>query len=255
MEPFVDFSGKTIVVTGASSGIGQDTAVLLSQLGAKVVIVARREEELNKTLSMMDANNKHFMFCQDLSIIEEIEELVNDIVRTTGPIDGIAYCAGVNGDVPIKLMNNERFENIMRVNLSAFVEMVRCFSKKKNYNKGMRIVGVSSVAAACGGHLQMAYSASKAGMNGAMRCMASELASKGICVNTVAPAMIETKMYNDYLSIVGDESDAYKALLSRQYLGIGKTRDVANGIAFLLSSAARFISGTCLAIDGGYTST
>lgn len=255
MYQLVDLTGRRIVVTGASSGIGRETAVVLSRLGAEIILVARRKEQLEETLSLLEAGRNHSYYVADLADIDEIESLVQTIVRDGGAVDGLAYCAGISADLPIKMMKPDKFDRIMKINLYGFVEMVRCLSKKKNYNEGMRIVGVASVSAFIGGHIQMGYSASKAGMNGAMRCMASELALKGICVNTVAPAMIETQMYEAYLDTTEEDSFKHKVLLERQYLGIGKTSDVANSIAFLLSSAARFITGVCLPVDGGFTST
>lgn len=116
----------------------------------------------------------------------------------------------------------------------------------------MRIVGISSVVAFSGDKAKTVYSASKAAMNGAVRCLAKELADKSICINTVAPGMIHTEMYENYLLQYGRDSNS--KLLERQYLGIGKADDVAAAIAFLMSSAAKFITGVCLPVDGGFTS-
>lgn len=253
MYNLVDLTGKKIIVTGASSGIGRETAIVLSKLGAQVILLARRRNELESTLSMLEPGNGHCFYECDLSDLETIEKLIKTIVSEVGPLDGMAYCAGIGGDYPIKFMKPDRFEKIMRINLLAFVEIVRCITLKKNYNSGMRIVGISSIASMCGDKVHVAYSASKAGMDGAVRCMACELAEKGICVNTVAPAMIETQMYEDFMKERGENNQGYQKIINRQYLGIGKPNDVANGIAFLLSSAASFITGVSLPIDGGYT--
>ena len=117
----------------------------------------------------------------------------------------------------------------------------------------MRIVGISSITAFRGDKAQTVYSASKAAMNGAVRCLAKELADKNICINTVAPGMIHTEMYEKYLLQYGCDSNS--KLLERQYLGIGKTDDVAAAVAFLMSPAAKFITGVCLPVDGGVTSS
>ncbi len=254
MYNLVDLTGKKIIVTGASSGIGRETAIVLSKLGAQVILLARRRNELESTLGMLESDNGHCFYECDLSDLETIEKLIKTIVSEVGPLDGMAYCAGFTRDYPMKFMKPEVVESVMKTNFEAFVEIVRCLAIKKNYNRGMRIVGISSVAAMHGAKAHLAYAASKAAMDGAVRCMAYELADKGICVNTVAPAMIATKMYQDTLDALADPDVYNEALLGRQYLGIGEPVDVANSIAFLLSSAAKFITGICMPIDGGFTS-
>ncbi len=254
MYNLVDLSDKKIIITGASSGIGRETAVILSKLGAQLILVARRKNELEETLGMLEEGREHCYFEKDLSKVDEIEELVKCIVEKVGPLDGLAYCAGITGDYPIKYMIPDRFDNVIKINLEGFVEMVRCVSLRKHFNIGMRIVGISSVAAFCGGKAHMAYAASKAALDSSVRCMAYELADKGICVNSVAPAMIATRMFEGFIEQNNETSEQYKNLMARQYLGIGETTDVANGIAFLLSDAAKFITGVCLPIDGGFTS-
>lgn len=253
MFQLVDLTGKKIVLTGASQGIGRDTAVMLSKLGAEIVLIARSEIGLKETMNMLDGNG-HSYYCLDLGNLEAIEMCVKKIVAEQGPLDGLVYCAGITNDRPLSLFKPSIVEEVFNVNLLGFIEFVRCISKKKRFNPGMRIVGISSTAALRGAKAHLAYSSSKAGMNGAMRCMAHELADKGICVNTVAPGMIDTDMYKKYLEGNGLDSDANKGLLKKQYLGIGKTEDVASVIAFLLCPAARFLTGICVPVDGGLTS-
>lgn len=251
MLNLVDFTGKNIIITGASKGIGRDTAVLLSKLGAKLILIARTESGLLNTQKLLDGNgHKHYSF--DLSNITDIECLVNQIVLDVGPIDGLVYAAGINSDRPLKMFTPEKVEDVIKINLGGYIELIRCITKKRKYNFGMRIVGVSSVGARKGSKAHIAYSTSKSGMEAATRCLAIELADKGICVNTVAPGMINTEMYTDFLKGAGGTNGKPNLeLLERQYLGLGRTSDVAAAIAFLLSSAAKFITGICLPVDGG----
>jgi len=249
----VDLTGKKIIVTGASQGIGRDTAILLSKLGAKVILVARSQLKLQETISLCEGDG-HTFYSLDLGNLDAIEDCVKNIINENGRVDGMVYCAGITNDRPLNLFKPEVVEEVMRVNLLGFIEITRCITKKNRYNSGMRIVGVSSTAGLRGSRAHLAYSASKAGMNGAMRCMSVELATKGIVVNTVAPGMIATDMYKVFLEGNGGEnSPANIGLLSRQYLGIGETNDVAAAIAFLLSPASKLITGVCLPVDGGLT--
>ncbi len=254
MFNLVDLTGKKIVVTGASQGIGRDTAIMLSKLGAQLALVARGEEKLKETLSLLEGEG-HKYYILDISELSSIEGCVKDIVKDFGPLDGLVYAAGINLDRPLQLFKPDVVSNVLDVNLGGFIEIIRCMTKKKNFNTGMRIVGVSSTSAMKGTKAHVAYSASKAGMDGAVRCLARELADKNICVNTVAPGMIRTAMYEKYLEGNGGvDGVSNKGLLNRQYLGIGETSDVASAIAFLISPASRFITGICLPVDGGLTS-
>ncbi|MBN1639332.1 MAG: SDR family oxidoreductase [Ignavibacteriales bacterium] len=247
----MDLTGKLILVTGASSGIGRETAIHLSKLGAKVVLVARNEEKLKETLRFCDGNENRY-YCFDLTEIVGIENLINKIVLENNGLDGLAYCAGVSTNRPLAMYKFDRVHEVMLINFYAFFELIRIISKKGNYNPGLSIVGLSSIASIKGNAAQTAYAASKAAMDGSMRCLAKELSGKKIRVNTILPSMINTEMYRSYSrkSGVGEET-----ILKRQYLGIGETTDVANAVAFLLSDASAFVTGTQLPVDGGYTSS
>lgn len=255
MYTLVDLSGRTILVTGASRGIGQDSAVMFSRLGAKLVLVARSEEALTQTLSMLEGEG-HSYFAYDLADVENIQQLAKNILDTSGALDGMFYCAGITNDRPFTMMKPQDLQKVLTVNLCAFVELVRCFSKKKYFNPGMRIAVMSSIASLVGKKAHLAYSASKAAINEAVRCMAYELSEKQIFVNAIISGMIDTEMYRRYLDDSGGpEAAPNQALLRRQYLGIGKTEDIASAAAFLLSPAAQFITGTCLPVDGGYSAS
>ena len=140
---------------------------------------------------------------------------------------------------------------VMNINFFSFIEIVRSLSAKGRYNPiGMNVVGISALGAYLGNSTKTAYCASKGAMNAAVRCMAKELASKNIRVNTVAPGVTDTPMARaaeDY----GADSIEHKMILARQYMGVCQPLDIANTIAFLMSDMSRMITGSCIAVDGG----
>jgi len=239
---------KHIVVTGASSGIGKETAILLSNLGATVSIVARREEYLKETLSEMQGDNNHYYAC-DLSDTDSINDVVSNIVTTSGPVDGLIHCAGIGVNLPIAMTKVKSIESVMKTNFYSFAELIRLLSKKKNSNEGASFVGVSSIASMKGDKTQGAYAASKAAMNAYIHPAAKELAVRGIRVNTVAFGMIKTEAYQKFLESGGQDS-----ALQNQYLGYGTPRTAANILVFMVSEASKLITGTTVVCDGGYSS-
>ena len=250
-----NFGNKNILIIGASSGIGEETAYVLSKQGANVILVARRKDKLIEVCNKIETHNK-FYYVGDVSAIVGIEELIKTIVSDKGKLDGMAYVAGISdGDVPLKFLTFERQMSTFQTNYFGFIECVRQVTKKGNYNPGMRIVAVSSVASIRGEKAHVAYSASKAAMDSAIRCIAKELCKRGICINSVAPSMVKTEMYQHFLDIQGEKSDANIRAINRQYLGLAETTDVAYSIAFLLSSEARFITGITMPVDGGFSTT
>lgn len=255
MQDYLKIKNKHVLVTGATSGIGRQTAILLSEYGAKVTIVGRREEKLKETLSMINGR-EHRSVCFDLADTNAIEPILNDIIKREGAFDGYVQCAGINKDRPLNSVKPERIHEMMLTNFYSFYEIVRVISRKGRFNPGLSIVGVSSTAAECGVASQTAYSASKAAMNGTMRAMARELALKKIRVNTVLPGPTDTEMYRDYLSLKAEvkQPDAVKISYARNYLGMNDPVDVANAIIFLLSPVSRKVTGIQLPVDGGYTS-
>ncbi len=249
-----EHEGKTILIVGASSGIGEETARVLYSRGARVILVARRKERLADICSSFE-DDRGAIYSYDVSELAGIEGLIRKIVSENGKLDGMVYAAGIADDVPLKFLSNERLMDTFQVNYFGFVEFTRQISRKNCYNKGMRIVAVSSIAAIRGEKAHTAYSASKAAIDATVRCLSKELFDKGISINSVQPAMINTQMYEAYLEMFEEEKVAEKELVKRQYGGIGKTQDVANAISFLLSDQSRFITGISLPIDGGYSTS
>lgn len=251
----IDFKEKTILIVGASSGIGEETAYVLANNGAKVILVARREDKLKSVCDKIKSDKKSY-YVGDASNIENIEKLVQMIVAENGKLDGMVYVAGISkGDVPIKYLTYDRQLDTFKTNYFGFVEFVRQTTKRNMFNTGFRIVAISSVASMLGDKAHLAYSASKAAIDSAVRCLAKELADKGICVNSVAPSMIRTDMYESFLELNQSNSIENSGILSRQYLGIGEPIDVANTITFLMSKEARFVTGITMPVDGGFSTS
>lgn len=249
----MDFVGKTILVAGAG-GIGAATAKLLNEFGARILLLDINEDNLNKTLSELIGNDNKKYIC-DFSLIESIEPLLKSIILENGPIDGFVFCIGIGLVRPLKLSKYDFMQKVMNVNFFSFIEMTRCLTARKAYNpNGMNIVGVSAIGAYLGNSTKTAYCASKSAMNSAVRCMAKELASKNIRINTVAPGVTDTpmaKLSEEY----GSDSEEYKLIYQRQYLGICQPRDIADSIAFLMSDMSKMITGNCICVDGGKLSS
>ncbi len=250
MNNLIDLTGKRILVIGASSGIGKQTAITLSSVGANVTIVARSEDKLKETVEQLIGNG-HDYYVADVSEVGTVETSIKQIIEKDGPLDGLVYSAGVGTALPLMQSKPEKVQSAFNVNFFGFFEVVRQVSKKGRFNPGMRIVGVSSCASLRGDKSKAIYSSSKAAMDSAVRCMAKELAEKGICINTVAPSMTATELYNHYIEKYGEDSATNNELLNRQYLGIAQPQDIANAIVFLVSPAARFITGITMPVDGG----
>lgn len=247
-ESLVNLNGKTILITGASSGIGRAIAVLVANLGARGILVARREAPLQHTADMMVT--KAACYTADLQNLGDIEDMISRITREQGPLDGFVHSAGLTSTIPLKMLKPKSLAELMTINFYAYIELIRHVSKKGNYHSGMSIVGISSVAAMQGNKGKTAYCASKAAMDAATRCIAKELAPKTIRVNTVAPAIIRTETIDRFMNSL-ENADALQEVIKRQYLGLGEPSDVAGMVAFLLSPAARYITGSTLLMDGG----
>lgn len=244
-NPFT-LEGKTILVTGASSGIGKAIAIESSKMGANVIITGRNEERLKKTYYLLKGNG-HGLIVADLSVKEDIERLHKELPV----IDGLVNCAGLTKVAPFSFATRDSFEEVMNVNFFAPTELTRLMVKTKKIRKGASIVFISSVSGVyCSAVASAIYSSSKGAVNGLVKGVALDLAPKGIRVNSVNPGMIDTDIFTG--SAITDEQ--LKTDMLRYPLGrYGKPEEVAYAVIYLLSDAATWITGSNLLIDGGYT--
>lgn len=248
----LDLSGKNVLVTGASSGIGRATAIHLSKLGAQVILVSRNEEKLRATLSQMEGDH-HSIYAFDLKKIDQIEGLIEKIANQQGKLNGLVHCAGIGDMRPMQMTKYDFIHDMMLLNFYAFIELCRVIAKKNNHAEPSSFVAISSVRSYKGDKSTVAYCASKGALDSAIRAMAKELAAKNIRVNSIVPGFIKTEMVDVYIEAAGNE-EFQKNVLDNQYLGLGDPVDIANAAAYLLSNASKFVTGTGLIVDGGYLS-
>ena len=249
-NPFT-IQGKTIVVTGASSGIGQQVAISCSEMGARVVMIARNEERLEETKKQLSGKG-HLAVSYDLADLEHQKELVSDIVAKVGAIDGLVNCAGISATLPFKLMKPEKVDELFRTNVYATIELTRQVLGVKNVNKeGASVIFFASVMGCVGENAKSLYSFTKGALISGCRSLAIEYAPRKVRINVVSPGLIETPINKNQPYLADPEKR--KETESMYPLGLGKTEDIANTCVFLLSDASRWITGQNIIVDGGYT--
>jgi NAD(P)-dependent dehydrogenase (short-subunit alcohol dehydrogenase family) len=245
MNPF-SLVGKTVLVTGASSGIGKSIAVICSQMGAKLIITGRNKNRLSQTFTLLKGSD-HRQICADLTNSSELEKLVEGLPK----LDGMVNNAGIANPLVLQLTENEDVNNILNINTLAPIHLTRLILQQKKLNKEASLVFISSINGNnCAYIGSSIYAASKSAMTGFMKSVALELAPRGIRVNCINPGMIETDLLKEG-NIGQDElgKDRLKYPLKRY----GKPEEVAYAAVYLLSDATRWITGSSLLIDGGYT--
>jgi len=244
-NPF-SLEGKTILVTGASSGIGQATAIECSRLGAKVVITGRNVERLQETLDRLEGEG-HQQIIAELTVDDDVKKVVDACPE----LNGAVLCAGKGKTLPLSFATRDKLDEIFDVNFFAPQELLRILLKKKKLVKLASVVFVSSIGGVFSHNIGNGmYGASKAALNSLMKYHAHELAAKKIRVNSVNPGMVNTKLIQrGELSAEQLQLDMEKYPLKRY----GEPNDIAHGIIYLLSNASSWVTGHSLVIDGGVT--
>ena len=246
MNPF-SLAGKTVLVTGASSGIGRAIAIICSQMGASLIITGRNESRLSETFLMLEGGSDHQQICADLTVINELDRLVESLPK----LDGLVSNAGIANPLVLQLTETEDINKILQINTLVPINLTRLILQQKKLNKGASLVYISSINGNnCTYIGSSIYAASKSALTGFMKGVALELAPRGIRANCINPGMIETNLLDS--GSIGQEElekDRLKYPLKRY----GKPEEVAYAAVYLLSDATQWITGSSLLIDGGYT--
>lgn len=242
-NPF-SINGKTIFITGASSGIGESIAIECSKLGANVIISGRNSERLNNTFKLLKCINKQ-QVDGDLTNNDDIDKIVSLIPN----LDGLVLNAGILKTIPVKNISSLAIEEVFSTNIISSIHLIQKLLKYKKINKGASIVFISSISSFSVKIGNSLYSATKGAINSFMRVLALELANQKINVNSIQPGFIKTRALDS--GIITDEQ------LERHFkiypLGIGKPSDIAYACIYLLSDAAEWVTGSVFTIDGGVT--
>ncbi|CAG9274080.1 NAD(P)-dependent dehydrogenase (short-subunit alcohol dehydrogenase family) [Paraburkholderia unamae] len=247
-NPF-SLSGKRILVTGASSGIGRQIAISCSQMGAQVVITGRDRERLKQTLEMLDksALAGHQAIQAELTNASDRDALIAELGGVA--LNGVVHSAGISRLSPVRMFTEQHLREVQAINVDAPMLLTQALLKRNLVAQEGSLVFVASIAAHIGVAGVAAYSGTKAALIAMTRCLAMEVVKRRIRANCLSPALVETPLLEATATMVGSmeqERNNYP-------LGFGKPEDVANAAIFLLSNASRWITGTTMVMDGGLT--
>jgi NAD(P)-dependent dehydrogenase (short-subunit alcohol dehydrogenase family) len=236
-------TGKTILITGASSGIGRATAIECSKMGAKLILTARNEERLKATLDSLEGSD-HQMIVADLTLQSDVDSLVN----LSPVLDGLVNDAGITITKPITFIRQEDLDKVLGINTFAPIMLTKTLLKKRKISNGASIVMVSSLASKTVAPGNAVYGISKSAIKTFAQYCALEVANKGIRVNSIHPGMVDSEMTRN-LSFSQEELE-----LDKKHYPIkryGNPEEIAWSIIYLLSDATKWVTGTQLVIDGG----
>jgi NAD(P)-dependent dehydrogenase (short-subunit alcohol dehydrogenase family) len=244
-NPFT-LAGKTVLITGASSGIGQSVAVWTAEMGANVILTARNEERLAQTLAKI-TSGQALVIPADLTVKEDVERLVGEMPE----VDGAVLCAGYSAAIPVKMAKRDKLDAMFNINFFAPVELTRLLYVKKRLKENSSLVLIDSISGTFDFSTgKVLYGTSKAALNSFMKYAAHEYSTKGIRVNSICPGMVETPLIH-HNGISDEQLQQYE---SQYPLGrFGRPEDIAYAAIYLLSDAAAWVTGSSMVIDGGIT--
>jgi NAD(P)-dependent dehydrogenase (short-subunit alcohol dehydrogenase family) len=250
----MDLSGRLILVTGASAGIGRATAAVLAKLGARLVLNGRDAGRLDETATRLEPaadGQAHAIAPFDLSDLEAVPGWVKQQTAALGPLHGIAHCAGIQSLRPIRIFSAAFFDEVMRSNLGSALALARGLRQKGCHADRAAMALISSTAATAASPGNVVYAASKGGIIAATKGLAVELLSDGIRVNCVVPSIVETELIERGKQKLTAEQ--YEHLRTLQPMGFGHPDDVAHMLAYLLADTSRWMTGSIVTVDGGRT--
>lgn len=239
-----DLHGKTILLTGASSGLGKQSALTLSQYGANLIITGRDQKRLQQTFDLLEGSG-HEQVVADLSKEEDVQKLSSGLPK----IHGVLYSVGVSSIVPAAFLQKEEIEKVFDTNFKNILYLNTALLRQKKFEKAASILFISTISAKypyVGGSL---YVSAKTALEGYARVLALELAKKKIRVNCLRPAFVKGSMLQETREQLSEE--VIKQIDKKQPLGLGEAVDVANTVVFFMSDASKWITGTNLVLGGG----
>ena len=239
---WLELEGKTVIVTGAASGIGKAVAQEFLNIGANVVI-----SDMAENAPEMDAKEGQLLYVRtDVTKVSDVEAMVAKTIETFGTIDVLVNNAGITKDMLLMRMSEEEFDSVIQTNLKGTFNMIRHVSSVMLKQRSGAIINMSSVVGVTGNAGQANYAASKAGVIGLTKATAKEIAARGVTCNAIAPGFVET----DMTAVLTDEQKSMmlEAIPLKRY---GQVEDIANAAVFLASDKASYITGQVLLVDGG----
>jgi NAD(P)-dependent dehydrogenase (short-subunit alcohol dehydrogenase family) len=249
-NPF-SLEGKTILITGASSGIGQGIAIACAQQGAKVLLLGRNLSRLEETLKLCKNGQEHAFLSMDLQegVIDTND--LHSFVKSHAPIHGFVHAAGISPTIPLKVMKKEQVLTVFQLNVFAALEILQILTKVGiKASEGMSMVMISSVMSEAGEKGKSLYAMTKAALVAMVKSLALEYADKKIRFNAISPSVVNTPL--SLKSEYRKDELAMKQVQDQHPLGLGEVEDVANAALYLLSDASKWVTGTNLIVDGGY---
>lgn len=250
MRDLFQVEGRCYLVTGAASGIGRATALLLSEMGAKVLLADIDVNNLERVKT--ECKNEADILVIDLMDADKIKNLIKEKTVSFGKLHGFVHCAGLPYIAPLKVVNAEKADRIYKLNTYAAIELAKVCSNKQIYaGEHGSFVLISSVYGLVGSAANVGYAMSKGAIVAITKSLAMELVNSGIRVNCVAPGFIKTPMADKVDGMM--DAEYYDRLNALHPMGMGQTEDVAKSILFLLSDMSSWMTGAVLNVDGGFT--
>ncbi len=250
-NPF-SLEGKTILITGASSGIGRQCAISCSLAGASLVLLGRNKKRLKETADLLAPSSSCKTYCFDLTEEEAVNSFIRSINSSFITLDGVIHAAGVSTTLPLRFSSFDKQETILKTNVMGPINLTKELIKKKGaLVDGSSVIFIASIMATVGEIGKTLYSISKGALVAGVKSMALELAPRIIRVNSISPGVVKSPMSTS--SVYSKDDESLARIEKLHPLGVGDVSDVANACVYLSSDASKWVTGSNLIIDGGYT--